>query len=104
MGGYLEWFFRSKGAWRTAPDWLLLPLDRIYQQLLRTKDQEKRLRIYEEANEYIADQALWVFTVAPLSLYGVNKEVEFISQPSQCLFLDYSSVTENHWSLRGKNN
>jgi peptide/nickel transport system substrate-binding protein len=104
MGGYLEWFFRSKGAWRTAPDWVLLPLDRIYQQLLRTKDQEKRFEIYREANEYIADQALWVFTVAPLSLYGVNEEVEFIPQPSQCLYLDYSSVTDSHWSIRGKNN
>ena len=104
MGGFLEWCFHSKAAWRTTPDWLLLPLERIHQQLLKTKDHERRFQIYKEANEYIADQALWVFTVAPLGLYGVNEELNFIPQPSQCLYLDYSSVTENHWSLRGKNN
>ena len=56
------------------------------------------------ANEYIADQALQVFTVAPLSLYGVNRELNFVPQMTQYLYLDYSSVTENHCSLRAKNN
>jgi ABC-type transport system substrate-binding protein len=68
----------------------------MYHELLRTKDREKRFQICKKANEYVADQALWVFTMAPLGLYGVNKELEFVPQVSQYLYLDYSSVTENH--------
>jgi hypothetical protein len=69
---------------------------------MRTKDREKRFEIYKKANDYIAQQALHVFTMAPLGLYGVNEEVEFVTHPSQYLYLDYSSVTDNHWSLRGE--
>jgi len=100
----LESFFHSGAAWQASPDWLLEPLNRMYRELLKTKDREKRFRIYKKANEYIADQAFWVFTVASLALYGVNKEVDFVPHVSQYLYLDYSSVTENHWSLRDKNN
>ncbi|NIN52035.1 MAG: hypothetical protein GTO23_02550 [Nitrososphaeria archaeon] len=102
MGGILEWHFHAGAPFQTSPDWLGVPLDRIYSQLLRTKDREKRFQIYKRANEYIADQALWVFTMAPLGLYGVNEEVEFVPQLSQYLYLDYSSVTDNHWSVRGE--
>jgi peptide/nickel transport system substrate-binding protein len=97
-------FFHSKAPWRSAPDWLLYPLDKLYHEVHKTKDPHKRFRIYKEANEYIADQALWVFTVAPFGLYGVNEEVEFMPHPSQYLYLDYSFVTDEHWSLREKNN
>jgi ABC-type transport system substrate-binding protein len=102
MGGWLEWGFRSGAPFQTHPDWLGVPLDRAYHELLRTKDREKRFQIYKRANEYIADQALWVSTMAPLGLYGVNEEVEFIPQVSWYLYLDYSSVTDKHWSLRGQ--
>jgi len=40
--------------------------------------------------------------MTPFSLYGVNEEVEFVPQVSQYLYLDYSSVTDKHWSLHGK--
>ncbi|MFH1624929.1 MAG: ABC transporter substrate-binding protein [Pseudomonadota bacterium] len=102
MGGILEWGWHSGAAWQTSPDWLMVPLDRMYDKLFKTKDKESRFQIYKEANEYMADQALWVFTMAPLSLYGVNEEMEFIPQLSQYLYLDYSSVTDNHWSVRGE--
>jgi len=102
MAGMFEWFFHSGTPWQTAPDWLMLPLDRMYREVHRTKDRDRRFQIYKKANEYIADQALWVFTMAPLTLYGVNEEVEFVPQVSQYLYLDYSSVTDNHWSVRGE--
>lgn len=102
MGGLFEWFFHSGAPWQAFPNWVMLPLDRMYDELLRTKDRDTRFQIYKKANEYIADQALQVFTMAPLGLYGVNEEVEFVPQVSQYLYLDYSSVTENHWSVRGE--
>jgi peptide/nickel transport system substrate-binding protein len=104
MGGLLEWFFHFEAPWQHFPDWSLEPLEEMYQELLRTKDRDRRFQIYKRANEYIADQALWVFAMAPVSLYGVNKEVQFVPHPSQYLYLDYSSVTDRHWSLCGKNN
>ena len=81
----------------------MLPFDKMYQELARTTDREKRFQIYKRANEIAADQTYMVFIMTPLSLYGVNQEVEFVPHPSQYLYLDYSSVTDNHWSLRGEN-
>jgi len=104
MGGLFHWVFHSGAAWQHFPDWLAEPLDTMYYELIRTKDRDKRFEIYKRANEYIADQALWVFTMAPLTLYGVNEEVEFIPQSSQYLYLDYSSVTDNHWSVSEERN
>jgi peptide/nickel transport system substrate-binding protein len=104
MGGMLEWNFHSGAPWQTYPDWLGVPLDKMYRDVFQTQDRDKRFEIYKKVNEYIADQALWVFTVTPFGLYGVNEEVNFVPQVSQYLYLDYSSVTENHWSMRGKSN
>jgi peptide/nickel transport system substrate-binding protein len=98
-----EGTFHSGATWQTFPDWLMLPLDKMYHEVQRTRDRGKRFEIYKRANEYIADYAFWVFTVAPLSLYGVNEEVNFVPQLSQYLYLDYSSVTDNHWSVKGEN-
>jgi peptide/nickel transport system substrate-binding protein len=103
MGGMLEWIFHFSAPWGTISDSLMKPLDTMYHQVLKTNDRWKRYEIYKNANDYIADQAFWVFTMAPLSLYGVNAEMEFVPQLSQYLYLEYSSVTETHWSLRGKN-
>jgi peptide/nickel transport system substrate-binding protein len=100
MGGLFEWVFHSGAPWQTCPNWIMLPLDRMYDEVLRTTDRDRRFQIYKKANEYIASQALQLFTVAPLTLYGVNEELNFVPQVSQYLYLDYSSVTENHWSIK----
>ncbi len=102
MGILIEVMFHFEAPFQTAADFLMEPLNRMYHKLLRTKDRDKRFQIYKRANEYIADYAFWVSTMAPLTLYGVNEEVEFVPQVSQYLYLDYSSVTDNHWSIRGQ--
>ena len=63
MGGMLEWNFHSGAPWQTYPAWLAVPLDKMYRDLFQTRDRDKRFEIYKKVNEYIADQALWVFTV-----------------------------------------
>jgi peptide/nickel transport system substrate-binding protein len=103
MGGILEWGMHSGAPWQHVPDWLMLPLDQMYNEVLRTKDRDERFQIYRKANEYIADQALRLSTLSPLSLYGVNEELAFVPQVSQYLYLDYSSVTDDHWSIKGEN-
>jgi peptide/nickel transport system substrate-binding protein len=102
MGGMFEWFFHFCAPWQTSPDKLMEPLDTMYHQVRRTNDRQRRYEIYKKANDYIADQAFWLYTMAPLSLYGVNSEVAFVPQVSQYLYLDYSSVTDNHWSVKEK--
>jgi peptide/nickel transport system substrate-binding protein len=104
MGGFLEWGYHIGAAWNTYSDFLVEPLDVIYHEVRRARDRHKRFEIYKRANDYIADQAIWVFTMSPMGLYGVNKELDFVPQVSWLLYLEYSSVTDNHWSIRGKNN
>jgi len=53
--------------------------------------------------EYIYNNAYSIFIYSPLVLYAVNKEVEFVPQGLMFLRLKETSVTENHWSRRGKN-
>jgi ABC-type transport system substrate-binding protein len=100
MGGMLEWAFHFCAPWQTSPDSLMAPLDMMYHQVRETNDSKKRYKTYKKANDYIAEQAFYLFTMAPLSLYGVNAQVNFVPQVSQYLYLDYSSVSDNHWSVR----
>jgi ABC-type transport system substrate-binding protein len=104
MGGFLEWGYHVGAAWNTYSDFLVEPLDIMYHQVRRTRDRNKRFEIYKRANDYIADQATWIFTLSPMGLYGVNKELDFVQQVSWLLYLEYSSVTDNHWSVKGRNN
>jgi peptide/nickel transport system substrate-binding protein len=102
MYGHFMWSFRFGASCQSAPDWLIEPLDRMFHEIQKTTNRDKRFQIYKKANEYIADQALTVSIMAPISLYGANNEFTFVPQVSQYLYLDYSSVTDRHWSVRGK--
>ena len=72
------------------------PLDTMCHQVRPMNDHRKRCELYKTANDYIAERASWLFSMAPLSLYGVNAEVNFTPQVSQYTHWGYSSVTENH--------
>ena len=50
--------------------------------------------------KYVYDLAYQVFIYSPMSLYAVNKEVNFVPQKSMHLQLKETSVTDNHWSVR----
>ena len=63
--------------------------------------QEERIR---QMGGYIYDNAYFLFIYSPLTLFAVNKEVDFVPYKASSLRLMEVSVTENHWSVRGKNN
>ena len=64
------------------------------------KGQEEKIReIVKYAHDILPNFVIY----SPLSLYAVNKEVDFVPQKSIYLRLKETSVTENHWSVRGKN-
>ena len=61
--------------------------------------QEEKMR---QAVQYVYDRAYNLFIYSPLTLYAVNKEVDFVPFKSRHLYLKETSVTDKHWSLRGE--
>ena len=57
----------------------------------------------QKMTQNVYDNAHFLFIYSPLTLYAVDKEVNFVPQTSLWLRLKETSVTENHWSLREKN-
>ena len=72
--------------------------------MAKTVDFEVQQEEIRRIVAYIYDNDYCVFIYSPVSLYAVNKEVNFIPQKCRFLRLKETSVTENHWSIRGKNN
>jgi hypothetical protein len=57
----------------------------MYEEVKPTRDRAKSFQICKKANEYIADQAFQAFTLAVLSLYGVNEELGSFHR-SACIY------------------
>jgi ABC-type transport system substrate-binding protein len=77
--------------------------EEMWKDMSRTVDsevQEERLR---QVAKYLYDGAYGNFIYSPITLYAVNKEVHFVPQKSMFLLLKETSVTDDHWSLRGEN-
>lgn len=66
----------------------------------RGAQEEKIRKIVKYAHDCVNNFVIY----SPLTLYSVNKEVNFVPQKCFYLRLKETSVSENHWSLRGKNN
>jgi peptide/nickel transport system substrate-binding protein len=85
-----------------------IPYDPVYENMFklmtRTIDDAKQEEIVRKMERYVYDGAYGLFIYSPLALYAVNKEIKFIPYENGSLNLKETSVTENHWSLRGKNN
>jgi len=60
--------------------------------------QEKILQMVK----YVYDRDYALFIYSPLSLYAVNKEVNFVPQKFSLIRLKVTSVTDNHWSVRAE--
>jgi peptide/nickel transport system substrate-binding protein len=78
--------------------------EEMWKDMVRTSDIEIQETKIQQMVQYVYNRAYALFIYSPLSLYAVNKEVNFIPQKSTYLCLMETSVTENHWSLLGKNN
>jgi len=58
--------------------------------------QEEKIR---RLVQYLHDHAYRLSIYSPISLYAVNKQVNFVPQKSQWLRLKETSVTDKHWSI-----
>jgi hypothetical protein len=78
--------------------------EEMWKEMARTVNkvaQEEKIR---QMAKYTYDRCYSFLIYSPISLYAVNKEVNFVPQKNGFLRLKETSVTDRHWSLRGKNN
>jgi peptide/nickel transport system substrate-binding protein len=89
-------------------EWRWIEYDPVYEKMWKdmasTVERDKQEAKIRKIEEYKHDQANQFNLYSPLMLYAVNKEVDFVPQKAYHLRLKETSVTENHWSVRGKNN
>jgi len=76
--------------------------EKMWKEMASTVDREAQEEIMRQMAQYVYDQAYNLFIYAPLTLYAVNKEVNFVPQKSMLLRLKETSVTDNHWSIRAE--
>ncbi|NIS70722.1 MAG: hypothetical protein GTO12_17785 [Proteobacteria bacterium] len=74
--------------------------EKMWKEMAQTVDEGAQDEKMRQMEQYIYDRAYAVFIYSPLSLYAVNKEVNFVPQKFGSLRLKESSVTDNHWSVR----
>jgi peptide/nickel transport system substrate-binding protein len=76
--------------------------EKMWRDMARTVDpkaQEGRIR---RMVAYVYELAYPPFIYSPISLYAVNKEVNFVPRKSLFLNLKEASVTDKHWSVKGE--
>jgi len=90
-------FFGSDGAFRAGPE--VPEFNRLYTEMAAQIDGQKLVKVAEQIDRYVYDEALALFLCAPQALYAVNKHVNF--GPYRTTFeLAETEVDEQHWSRR----
>ena len=90
-------FFGLDGAFRAGPP--IEHFDALFDRMKVALDGGELVRIAEEIDRYVYDQALAVFLCAPQALYAVNNHVSF--GPYRTTFeIAEVTVDEDHWSRR----
>jgi hypothetical protein len=72
--------------------------------MARTVDRRRQEEKIRDLAKYVCEEAYNLVIYSPVSLFAVNKEVNFVPYKKTDLILRDVSVTGNHWSIRGKNN
>jgi hypothetical protein len=76
----------------------------MWKEMVKAVDRELQEVKIQRMVQHVYDRAHLLFIYSPLALYAVNKEVNFVPQEFVWLRLKETSVTNNHWSVRDKNN
>jgi peptide/nickel transport system substrate-binding protein len=91
-------FLGSDGAFRAGPE--LPEFNKLYTEMAAQIDGQKLVKVAEQIDRYVYEEALALFLCAPQALYAVNKHVDF--GPYRTTFeLAETEVDEEHWSRRG---
>lgn len=91
-------FFGADGGLRAGPE--LPEFNKLYKEMATQIDGQKLVKVAEQIDRYVFDEALALFLCAPQALYAVNKHVAF--GPYRTTFeLAEAEVDEQHWSRQG---
>jgi len=77
-------------------------LEQMFEELAVTVDREGHMDRLRRIANYAHSQAMNLEVYSPLALNAANKEVSFVAYQDLFLRLKEISITENHWSVRGK--
>jgi peptide/nickel transport system substrate-binding protein len=91
-------FFGSDGAFRAGPE--IPEFNRLFTEMATQIDGPKLMKVAEEIDRYVFNEALALFLCAPQALYAVNKHVTFEPYKTT-LELAETEVDERHWSRKG---
>jgi peptide/nickel transport system substrate-binding protein len=87
-------------------DYRWIEYDSLYEEMWkdmsRTVDKEAQEKKLRQMQKYLYDHVYGLAVYTPLTLYAVNKEINFVPQKSGYLRLKETSVTDKHWSVRGE--
>jgi peptide/nickel transport system substrate-binding protein len=75
-------------------------LRQLYEQVLGTVEPERQQALMHQMERHTRDQAYFLFLYNPITLYAVNKDVEFVPYVNGILKFAETRVTAQHWSVR----
>jgi ABC-type transport system substrate-binding protein len=78
--------------------------ERMWKDMSRTVHASAQEAKIQQLEQYLHDRAHVLSIYSPITLYAVNKEVNFVPQKDGWLRFKETSVTDRHWSMRGKKN
>jgi len=78
-------FLYSKGAWPFS--FTDEKLDKMIEESRSTMDRDKRIKVYQEMEQYLHDNAAWIFTYEQKDLYGVSKALKWEPSPNELIYL-----------------
>jgi ABC-type transport system substrate-binding protein len=76
--------------------------EKMWKDMARTVNTEIQEEKIRQMVKYLYGRAYVVFIYSPLTLYALNKEMNFVPQKSLLLHLKETSVTDSHWSVRAE--
>ena len=76
--------------------------EQMWEKMAMTVDPEVQEEMIRQLVKYNYDNAYSLLVYSPLTLYAVNKQVDFVPQKDMSLRLKETSVNDNHWSIRGE--
>ncbi len=76
--------------------------EEMWKDMARTVDRKAQEEKIRQMKEYLRNRTYVYDIYSPITLYAVNKEVNFVPQKFQFMRLKETSVADNHWSVRGE--
>jgi peptide/nickel transport system substrate-binding protein len=90
-------YFASDGPFRAGPP--IPEFEDLMGRFAAEIDADRQADLATEIDQFVYDEALSVFLVAPQALYAVNRHVDFVGHAAT-FELATTEITAEHWSCR----